>query len=286
MLYASHSAAIAVVALGSLSFFGCSSSGGSAAIDAGVDNGGPAGNPGSGGSLAGNMGSGGGEPAMDSMPMIDTGPATDAAGDASTGCGAYQLWDDFEGAAPGAAGSAWTYIMKGYTVTLDTTQAHSGTHAVHATATGAAGYAYIMETKTFPATDFWLRTYLRLMAPSGGHEVFIGADTNMNEAAGDQVRYLNNGGGGKIATNSRSRDTFSTSPMAIPMGSWFCYEVHQTPTGASIYLNGAELPEAKWTNAEPTYVALVLGFERFGGGQAGDIWIDDVAINSTQIGCN
>jgi hypothetical protein len=37
---------------------------------------------------------------------------------------------------------------------------------------------------------------------------------------------------------------------------------------------------------EPTFVSLVLGFERFGGGQAGDIWIDDVAINTAQVGCN
>jgi len=281
----SHSAAMALVALGPLSFFGCSSSGGNATPDGGAGTGGAAGTPDSGGGTGGNMGSGGNMPVVDSMPpMTDAGG--DTAGDAtSTGCGAYQLCDDFEGTAPGAAGSPWTYIMKGYTVQLVTTQAHSGTHSVQATATAGAGYAYIMESKMFPATDFWLRAYLRIMAPSGGHEVFLGSDTNLNEAMGDQVRYLNNGGGGKIATNSRSKDTFSTSPMAIPMGSWFCYEVHQTPTGASIYLEGTELPEAKWTNAEPTFVALVLGFERFGGGQPGDIWIDDVAINSTQVGC-
>ena len=291
MLYSSHSAAMALVVLGSLSFFGCASSSGNAASDAGLDTGGPAGNPASGGSPGGNnTGSGGSEPVVDSMPMIDTGgPGTDATANDGTsmGCGAYQLCDDFAGAAPGAAGSAWTYIMKGYTVTLDTTQAHSGTHAVHATATAGGGYAYIMESKTFPATDFWLRTYLRIMAAGGGHTVFLGADTNLNEAMGDQVRYLNNNGGnGKISTNSRSKDTFSSDATAIPMGSWFCYEVHQTPTGADIFFNGQALPAARWNNPEPTFVALVLGIERFGGGQPGDVWIDDVAINSTQIGCN
>jgi len=34
-----------------------------------------------------------------------------------------------------------------------------------------------------------------------------------------------------------------------------------------------------------TYVSMVLGAERFEGGAAGDVWIDDVAVNSAQIGC-
>jgi len=37
---------------------------------------------------------------------------------------------------------------------------------------------------------------------------------------------------------------------------------------------------------EPTVVSLVLGFERFSGGMPGDVWIDDVAVSSAQIGCN
>jgi hypothetical protein len=209
------------------------------------------------------------------------------AGSVASGCATFQLCDDFEGAAPGEATSAWKMIKNGgYVVETVTTQAHSGTHSVHAMATGGSGYAYIEETKTFPATDLWGRAYLRFQAPSGGHEVFVGLDTNVNEPQGDQVRLLNNLGGGKITTNRRSDDKSKTSSTSIPMGSWFCYEWHETPTELHIYLDGNELTDVGEMWVEPTLVSLVLGFERFSGGTAGDVWIDDVAVNSAQVGCN
>ena len=272
-----------VIVLASASFVGCVSS------NATPNDGGG----GKGGELGGSGGSGGSDAditATDLQPDSPENTAPDTGTDVvaeAGGCAAagYQLCDDFEGAAPGDAASAWTFIKKGaYTIAVDTTQAHSGTHSVHATATAAAGYAYIQETKTFPATDFWVRAYLRLVAPPGGHEVFAGADTNMDEGAGDQVRFLNSLGGG-IATNRRAGDRTVTSKTAIPMNSWDCYEWHETPDGVHVFLNGQAVPDADWLGAQPVFVALVFGVERFGGGKAGDIWIDDVAVNSTQVGC-
>jgi hypothetical protein len=310
-------AAVVFVSLGLIPFLGCSStarpvgtpgSGGGAGSssagsvgsagssgEAGSSTGasGNAGSNGNAGSIGG-AGSGGGSAGLAAGAgaggSVDSGAGDGSSGnaDGGTNCATagYKLCDDFEGAAPGAATSDWMIIKNGYTVETVTTQAHSGTHSVHVMATAGGGYGYIEETKTFPATDFWLRAYLRLQAPSGGHEVFAGADTNASEPAGDQVRYLNNLGGGRISTNRRAGDMGKTSSTAIPMGSWFCYEVHQTPTTVHIYLEGKELTDVATMYAEPTYVSLVLGFERFGGGAPGDIWIDDVAINSAQIGCN
>ena len=258
---------------GSVGTAGSSAGSGGEAGDMGA-----AGSAGSAGSAAG-AGAGG---------SIDSGAgdgSSTADGGASCATAGYQLCDDFEGTPPGP-GSSWTIIKNGYTVETVTTQAHSGTHSVHVMATAGGGYGYIEETKTLPATDFWLRAYLRIQAPSGGHEVFAGADTNMSEPAGDQVRYLNNLGNGKISTNRRTGDQGKTSGTAIPMGSWFCYEVHQTPTTVHVYLENKELTDVATMYAEPTFVSLVLGLERFGGGTPGDIWIDDVAVNATQVGCN
>jgi hypothetical protein len=39
-----------------------------------------------------------------------------------------------------------------------------------------------------------------------------------------------------------------------------------------------------WTEA--TLTLLRIGFERFDTGTGGDIYIDDVAVSSAQIGCN
>jgi len=210
-----------------------------------------------------------------------------SAGGGAVGCAAMQLCDDFEGAPPGDAASAWKIIKNGgYALETVTTQAHSGTHSVHAMATAGSGYAYIEETKTFPAMDFWGRAFMRFQAPSGGHEVFAGLDTNANEAQGEQVRLLNNLGGGKVSTNRRSNDNSKTSSTSIPMGTWFCYEWHETPNELHIFLDGKELTDVGEPWVEPAFVSLVLGFERFSGGMPGDVWIDDVAINSTQVGCN
>ncbi len=271
-----------------------SGSGGSAASSTGA--GGSAGSGGSGGpggstGTGGSTGAGGSIAGPDAAPDATIGDAGDAGGELTEGggngsCAGYQLCDDFEGVAPGATGSAWTMIKSGgYVIETVTTQAHSGTHSVHAMQTAGSGYAYISETKTFPSTDFWGRAFLRIQSPSGGHQVFAGADTNMNEATGEQVRFLNNIGSGKISTNRRSDDKTKQSTTSIPMGSWFCYEWHETPTQLHIYLDGTELTDVGETWDEPTFVALVLGIERFSGGATGDVWIDDVAINSAQVGC-
>ena len=276
------------------SYLGCSS-GHSASTP-------PDGGGGQGGEFASSGGSGGSDAAVD-VTAIDlqlqldspgnTAPDTGTPGTAevgnTAGCAnaAYQICDDFEGVAPGAAGSAWTVIKKGtYTIEIDSTQAHSGTHSVHATATAPAGYAFIQETKTFPATDFWVRAYLRLEAPAGKHEVYVGVDTNIDEGMGDQVRFLNKFGTDNIATNRRAGDRTVRSAMLIPTGSWDCYEWHETPDGVHVYFKGQALPDADWIGAQPVLVALVLGIERFDPGTPGEIWIDDVVVSSTQVGCN
>src|SRR5208282_4840742 len=112
----------------------------------------------------------------------------------------------FEGPAAGAPGSVWTIDNKGYTVETVTAQAHSGTHSVHVKSTGSSGLGYVVETATFPATDFWGRTYLLMVAPPSGHEVFVAMDGSTSDSTGEQIRLLNDLGDGKIATNRRSDD--------------------------------------------------------------------------------
>jgi hypothetical protein len=223
--------------------------------------------------------------------MASDGGANDAtagsptSGEAGAGCAAsgYALCDDFEGAEAGATGSAWTIdTAGGYTVETVTTMAHSGTHSVHVMAKGVSGHGYIVETKTFPATDFWGRAYLLLQAPPSGHEVFLAFDGNNDE----QVRVLNDLGSGKIATNRRSDDHSMQSSQAYPMGTWACYEWHETPTELHLYFQGKELTDADEMWTEATLTLLRIGFERFDTGTGGDIYIDDVAVSSTQIGCN
>jgi hypothetical protein len=227
-------------------------------------------------------------------PLTEGGKDGDGSGDGEgqveggVGCatGAYQLCDDFEGTAAGASGSVWTIDTKGYTVETVTAQAHSGTHSVHVKSTGSSGLGYIVETATFPATDFWGRSYLLMMAPPSGHEVFVAMDGSTSDSTGEQIRLLNDLGDGRIATNRRSDDHSMEASQSIPMGAWFCYEWHETPTELHVFLQGQELTGADEMWTEPTLVQMRIGFERFDTGMGGDIYIDDVAVDSKQIGCD
>jgi hypothetical protein len=263
---------------------------GSGSISSGVISSGSSGGGSSGGGSSGSTSSGN----TSSSGTTDDGGADDASGDgaagseggASCGAGTYELCDDFEGPAAGSPGSVWTIDNKGYVVETVTTQAHSGSHSVHVKSTGSSGLGYIVESKTFPATDFWGRAWLMFMAPGSGHEVFVAMDGTPSDNSGEQLRILNDLGGGQIATNRRSDDQSKQSSQKYPMGMWSCYEWHETPTELHVYFNGKELTDADEMWTEPTLVDLRLGFERFDSGTGGDIWIDDVAVNSSQIGCN
>lgn len=248
---------------------GAASVGGSGNAGGGV--GGTAGPGGAGGTMAAGGSAGG-----------SAGGGGGAGGGASADCSSFKLCDDFEGDALGMGNSPWkTSMSGGYTLTLATDQAHSGTHSVHVSAPTGTGSAAIQETKTFPATDFWGRAFLRFKAPPGGHQMFIALNS-----AQDQLRLLNTLGSAKIQLNLRSNDQFKASATTIPMDTWFCYEWHVAPNSVNVFVDGKALTDAMATWSTANLTSLRIGYERFQTGTAaGEIWIDDVAINSTQIGC-
>lgn len=252
---------------------GAPSSAGSDGSSAGSSSGGSSGSPSSGGASGsgGKGGSGGGSTAG-------------SGGGGSADCSTYKLCDGFEGDAPGMGKSPWKVTQgSGYTVAVDTTQAHGGTHSIHITAPTAAGSGVLKETSTFPATEFWGRAFMRFKAAAGGHQMFIAVLVQ----GGDQFRLLNTLGSNVVRTNEQNGDAFFASKTNIPMETWFCYEWHVTPTSAAVYLDGKELTDAaptgwKISNAQ----TLQIGYQRFQTGPStGEIWLDDIAVNDKQIGC-
>lgn len=243
-----------------------SSTGGAGASSAGSSNGGSGGS----GALGGAGGSGG--------------SGGSSGGGSSADCSTFKLCDGFEGDAPGMGKSPWKVTQgSGYTVAVDTSQAHGGTHSVHISAPTGAGSGVLRETSTFPATEFWGRAFMRFKAAAGGHQMFIAVLVQ----GGDQFRLLNTLGSNAAQLNEQNGDKFFASKTTIPMETWFCYEWHVTATSASVYLDGKELTDAapsgwKISNAQ----TLQIGYQRFQAGpSAGEIWLDDIAINDEQIGC-
>ena len=171
----------------------------------------------------------------------------------------------------------------GYTLALATDQFHSGKQSIHIMAPTATGQAQITATKGFPVAEVWGRAWLRFMATTGGHQMYIA-----HNVSGDQVRVLNRLGGESIQVNFQKSDKFYASKMNIPNGTWFCYEWHVTASTVEIYLNGTKLSEiAPTMGATGNMTNAILGYQRFqAGNSAGEMWIDDVGFDSKQIGCN
>ena len=205
-------------------------------------------------------------------------------GGAAADCSSFSLCDDFEGAAPGATGSAWKVGSgSGYTVELVSTPVHGGAHAAHMSAPTATGHGYLTATKGFPATDFWGRAWVRVKSAAGGHQCLIALN-----AASDQVRVLNEMGSGEVASNLRSSDKLNdASATKVPQDTWFCYEWHQSPSALHVYIDSKEVTAAAATWSVASINSVQLGIERFQTGSAkADYYYDDVALNATRVGCN
>lgn len=239
----------------------------------GVAAGGSAPGGAAGASTAGN--GGGGSPSGGSNAGGSGGSGAD--------CSTFKLCDGFEGDAPANGASAWT-ITGGAAVTVVTDQHHSGTHAVHIMAPNTPGFtASITETKTFPAVDFWGRAFLRFKAAAGGHQMYIAVNF-----PGDQLRLLNRlGSNDNAQVNFQGQgDPFFDTGTKIPMETWFCYEWHVTTSAVNVFFDGKAQTTSKPIQGISGATSLSVGFKRYAaGGGDGEIWIDDVAVNDKQLGC-
>ena len=239
-----------------------------------------------GGGAAASGGTGGGTDAggMDAASTSDAPAEGGPAGCAATLC------ETFDGVAPGKPGSAWAIDVdtKGTVVEPVTDKGRKDTHSLHLKVSAMAGiHGYVTETQTLAATgaSFWGRVFIWYAVDTPtGHIVNVAVDGKMANGMSEQVRIVNVIGD-HIATNRRSDDMGKGSNVVPPQGKWSCYEWHLTPNTLDVYLDGAMLPISE-TWAEPTISLLRIGFERFTAGAAGDLWLDDIAVDGDRIGCD
>lgn len=239
---------------------------------------------GSGGAAAGSAGTlatGGASGGAGGSGGATTAGAGGAAGGGSADCSAFKLCDGFEGDAPGKGMSPWT-AMGGTAIEVTKDQHHGGTQSVHITAPNTSGFsALIQEKKTFPATEFWGRAFLRFKGDGGGHQMYIAVNL-----PGDQLRLLNRLGSDNAQVNFQKSDKFYNTNHKIVQETWFCYEWHVTASAVNIFIDGQAQTTSPAIPGITGGTTLSLGYTRYAtGSAAGEMWIDDVAVNDTQIGC-
>jgi len=217
------------------------------------------------------------------------------------------LCDGFETAAPGEATSMFKFELgSGSTGVVDATKVFRGAKSVHMKTTSAQ--AFITETASFTGTTaatnngLWGRMFIwfETKANPQSHDVFIRLEDPGSTLSSAQL-HVAGGSRGQLAAEIRSgSDLYKPKivepapagrvlfPLATPK--WQCWEWHTTPDNTMEFYIDTELyapmsvvAADKWPF--PIFKKLYLGFMQFGTTPATEMWIDEVALSDTRIGC-
>jgi hypothetical protein len=262
-------------------------------------------------SLAGaaGTGTGGGSGGTASAGAAGTG----SSGGAASGCQGALICDDFESYSDKPA-MPWTVNVDGGgagKVVIDTAQHKSGTKSVKFTTSGAVAYqrAFIGLTKPFPVANnaFYGRMmiYTTKAANDGVHWTMIqGEGARTDGITRADVRYGGQHQQSLMAnydSSGKASDCWQHSQTKMPEGKWACIEWYfeGATNTQKFWLDGKAIDDLtvvgqgqgciahdtgdKWLF--PTFDHLYLGWESYQTDDPREVWIDDVAVGTTQIGC-
>ena len=288
----------ALALLSALALAACSSSGDISGAAGGGGSDGGAADSGAGGSAA-DAGGGGGGGDDGGTSGVDGGTAGGGGFGLSgpSRCDStFPLCESFEN---GLDGNLWTTTKAGdATITVDDVHAARGTKALHVktVAGGGSNFAFITETKTFPATNNVL--YGRMFVwfedalTTDGH-------FSLAEGAGTGTPALIRFGGqfkafGVGTDHGSSGDwTDNDRPMLIPTQTWICAEFQfDGPTNTfHVWWDDMERPMLASGPSKhsgftmPTFNSLWFGWWMYNIAEPQEIWIDEIAVDYKPIGC-
>jgi hypothetical protein len=198
------------------------------------------------------------------------------------------------------------------TITVDTSQHHSGTKAIKVVSGGSDAWGPLFtNTSAFSTLTtavygrFWV--YPNAALPSS-HQAFmtlaLSAAAAMPSAQikGIEATCQAPNAPGLLTWNyndSLLPDVYNFKSVTLPAQMWSCFEFHTDAASGNIeaWLNGAHLDTmsipndagAKWTGSAPAtplkIYGLGLGWMAFNGVPM-TLWFDDVALGDSRIGCN
>jgi len=226
------------------------------------------------------------------------------------------LCEDFESGAINT--QLWT-IVGGNAVVIGTADHARGTRALHITKVGN-GAAYVKETRTFPAPNnaYFARMFVKFISLPArpmtyAHWTFAAASgTNI---AGE-VRLS-----GQLPTNTNAKQLFGVgtdnrtqdagtgdwttsdadppgNPREVPLNEWLCIEWQHDGSAneTRFWWDAVEHPSLHTTPSRhggntnpfilPTFTNLWVGWQEYQTStETFDVWVDEVAVSSTRIGC-
>lgn len=228
--------------------------------------------------------------------------------------------DDLAGQVPGAP---WQPDIGDASAVVDTSKSASGNNSVHITTGNSYGGRALLNLDTpdvFPATHLYgrMRVWLTQASPDGVHWTMISADGTA-QAPGvwnDQpfaatIRYggqheqrlmANYDTPGFYSNEGPGSDCWHHSEQKIPEQTWTCmeWEFDSDTRTMRFWLDGAEVPDLT-VGAEgqgcvhhdamdqwyyPSLDRMSFGWVDYQDGGSRDLWIDDITVGPSRVGCN
>lgn len=280
--------------------------GGSGGSQAGGMTGSPAGA--AGGFASSGMSSGGSVDTAGAAGSVQAGGASTQGGSSNGAsndyCGArsgLSFCESFEDLPAGSVqpSSRWTPSINGEgSVSIDESVAHAGKHSLKVHGSGFSSLLVLSADGVLPAASgvLYVRAFMRLSeSMSAGHNTFIIADLKAAPGSGNAFRlgedysmlmYTLSGDAHGALSNQNYFNDQKPGAALEPLR-WSCLEVlldHQKPD-VRVWLDETELPDlhhGDWP--VDAYDAVRFGFEKYAGPES-DIWYDDIAVGSAQLGC-
>jgi hypothetical protein len=224
-------------------------------------------------------------------------------------CGAngVLLCDDFEQTTVGGAPDPATWQVEVFnklgSISIDGTQAHSGSRSVHVVGTGQESYRSVLftTTKPFPPqhNSFYARVFMRSKNAMGeGHSTYFGA------GSGDSKRMVRIGFHQHVFETNLIHPDKEYELLSGPWGQpdqgvqlqaaeWHCVEAffNGAEHELRVWFDGNEISglhatdwKANLSTWSPQYAKAWFGFETYHGEQD-ELWYDDIIIGTQRIGC-
>lgn len=230
---------------------------------------------------------------------------TGTGGGTTADCSSLPLCTDFDSDTVGTVPAGFTANL-GYgagnnpeRVAVTSEEAHSAPNSVKVVGTDSL---YGIEYAN-PGDTFYLRTWLKVIGPMNGNLVVVGAGTDPNNEVRMRVHRADENTPHSVVANVVPGDGLSpvnsagglpcTDCVALP-DDWFCFEMYVDRASQTLKFWVGDEQAVNMENNAPLHSnstwpsslsILRLGAMSANGGSA-TVYIDDVAVGPSRIGCN
>lgn len=202
------------------------------------------------------------------------------------------LCESFEN---GLDSAVWTPLIDGTgTAVVDGLHAFRGAKALHIDVTGTGHKAAISETKTFPIANNILYARMFVWFDSFTTQAHFTMAEAPQTAAGAWIRFGGQGGKYGVGTDhGASGDWLQQDTAPVPTKQWTCieFELESDTNEFHVWQDDVERTALNVGAKQhagfvmPPFTSLWFGWQTYSNQAPGELWIDEIAIDSKPIGC-